>query len=216
LNSLPPGPEEAVIDALLESASQGERAACDQLLAMHRERLKRMVSVRMDSRLSSRVDPSDVVQEALAEANAHLLDYVRDRPIPFYPWLRRLAWEQMVAMSRHHIGSQKRSIVREEVTGMGLSNESAVCLADRLAASGTSPSGRLDRQEMRAQIRSSLLLLEPNDREVLILRYLEQLSTKETAAVLAISEGGVKSRVMRALVRLRALMSGGGSVEAPP
>jgi RNA polymerase sigma-70 factor (ECF subfamily) len=198
--------EDAAIDALLEGVRQGDGRACEQLLGMYRERLKRMVAVRIDRRLSSRVDPSDVVQDALAEANLHLPEYAKTRPIPFYPWLRRLAWERMVAMTRRHIGSSKRSVVREEPGTLGLPDESALDLADRLAASGTSPSGRLTRQELRDRIQLALLSLESPDREVLILRYLEQLSTRETAAVLGLSEGGVKSRLMRALVRLRALL----------
>ncbi len=196
-------PDDALIEALLEAAMKGDREACDRLLGMHRERLKRMVAVRMDRRLAPCVDPSDVVQDALAEANRHLRDYARERPLPFYPWLRRLAWERMVAMTRHHIGARRRSVVREEPRTLCLPDESASNLADVLVASGTSPSGRLTRDELRDQIQSALFALEADDCEVLILRYLEQLSTKETAAVLGLSESGVKSRLMRALVRLR-------------
>jgi RNA polymerase sigma-70 factor (ECF subfamily) len=201
-------PEDALIEALLEGAKEGDREACDQLLGMHRERLKRMVAVRMDRRLAPRVDPSDVVQDALAEANLHLRDFARERPIPFYPWLRRLAWERMVAMTRHHIGASKRSVVREEPRTLCLPDESASDLADLLVASGTSPSGRLGREELRDQVQSALFSLEADDCEVLILRYLEQLSTKETAAVLGLTENGVKSRLMRALLRLRRNLDG--------
>ena len=197
---IPPDDE---LESLLDRVRDGDGGACDALLHMHRERLKRMVAVRMDRRLSSRIDPSDVVQEALTEANLHLLEYAKTRPIPFYPWLRRLAWERMVAMIRHHIGSHKRSVSREEPTPLALPDESAIDLAGRLAASGTSPSGRLTRQELRDRIHNALSGLEENDREILVLRYLEQLSTKETAIVLSLSEGGVKSRLMRALMRLR-------------
>ncbi len=211
-NKWPGMDEESAVEALLKRAEKGDSSACDRLLAMHRERLKRMVHVRIDNRLRSRVDPSDVVQEALVLASSCLPDYARIRPIPFYPWLRRLAWERMVAASRHHIASKKRSVVREDPDPFSLSNESVHDLAGRLAASGTSPSGRLNQQELHERIRAALLLLESNDREVLVLRYLEQLSTKETAAVLAISEGGVKSRLTRALVRLRASM-GSDSME---
>ncbi len=199
-------PGEAALEILLDRVRAGDRNACDELLHMHRERLKRMVTVRMDRRLSARIDPSDVVQEALTEANLHLDEYARTRPIPFYPWLRRLAWERMVAMIRHHIGSHKRSVSREEPGPLALPDESAFDLAGRLAASGTSPSGRLTRQELRERIHGALATIEDHDREVLVLRYLEQLSTKETATVLGISEGGVKSRLMRALIRLRTLL----------
>lgn len=199
-------PEEVALESLLDRARDGDDSACELLLQTYRERLKRMVAVRMDRRLSTRIDPSDVVQEALTEANQHLREYARTRPIPFYPWLRRLAWERMVAMSRHHIRSHKRSVAREEPRPLALPHESAFDLAARLAASGTSPSGRLSRQEVRERVHTALLALEENDREVLVLRYLEQLSTKETSVVLGVSEGGVKSRLMRALIRLRALL----------
>ena len=57
----------------------------------YRDRLRRLVAVRLDPRLAARADASDVVQEALADAARKLDGYLRDRPIPFYPWLRQLA-----------------------------------------------------------------------------------------------------------------------------
>src|SRR4051795_7978520 len=83
-------------DELLQKAGRGEDAARQRLLAVHRDRLRRMVAVRMDRRLAARVDPSDVVQEALADAGEHLDGYLRDRPMAFYPWLRHFAWERLV------------------------------------------------------------------------------------------------------------------------
>jgi RNA polymerase sigma-70 factor (ECF subfamily) len=79
-------------------------------------------------------------------------------------------------------------------------------LADRLAASGTSPSGRAVREELRQRVQQAISRLDEHDREVLLLRYFEQLSTHETAAVLGLTDSAVKSRLMRALVRLRDLV----------
>src|SRR5262245_34708786 len=76
---------------LLDRAAEGDATARDQLLERFRRRLRRMVAVRFDPRLAARVDPSDVVQESLAEASAQLNRYLRDRPLPFYPWLRQFA-----------------------------------------------------------------------------------------------------------------------------
>jgi len=72
-------------EQLLERAKAGEKAAVNELMTRHRKRLRHMVAVRMDSRLARRVDPSDVVQETLAEAAVKLPDYLLNRPIPFYP-----------------------------------------------------------------------------------------------------------------------------------
>jgi len=86
--------EDPETEELLRKASGSGGPALQLLLDRHRSRLRRMVAVRLDSRLAPLTDPSDVVQEALAGASHKLEGYLRDRPLPFYPWLRRLAWER--------------------------------------------------------------------------------------------------------------------------
>src|SRR5262249_29388379 len=130
----------------------------------------------------------------------------RQRPVPFYPWLRQLAWERLIELHRRHLHAQRRSVKREEPLAPHLSDESALQLADRVLARQSSPSDRAIRSEVRARIRTALDKLSERDREVLALRHLEQLSTRETAAVLGISEGAVKVRHLRALERLRVLL----------
>ena len=192
---------------LLERSVRGDAGARQELLVRHRARLRRMVAVRLDPRLGARVDPSDVVQEALADAAVHLDDYLRDRPLPFYPWLRQFAWQRVVKAHRDHIHARRRSILREG-PDMPLPDESVRQLAHRLLASGTSPSRRLIRQEQREQVRAALAELEPRDREILVMRHLEQMETPEIAVSLGISEGAVRNRQYRALMRLRSLLEG--------
>ena len=195
-------------NALIERASQGDEAACEQLMGVHRDRLRKMVALRMDRRLAARIDASDIVQDALAEASRHLADYLQCRPLPFYPWLRRLAWERLVAMNRRHVQAGKRSVVREERYGAAAGDASAIALVDRLAAQHSSPSAQMTHAEFRDRVQGALATLDPRDREILVLRYLEQLSTHEAAAVLGLTDSGVKSRLMRALIRLRELLDG--------
>lgn len=189
-------------ERLIERARAGDHAARHDLLDRHRDRLRRMVALRLDRRLAARLDPSDVVQEALADAAGRLSGYLRDRPLPFYPWLRRLAWDRLVELHRHH-GRARRTVAREAPARLDLPDESAAVLAGRLAAHGTSPSRALLHRELSERVRAALDALGPRDREVLALRYLEQLTTAETAAVLDIGEGAVKSRLTRAILRLR-------------
>jgi RNA polymerase sigma-70 factor, ECF subfamily len=195
-------------DLLLERAARGDTGAGQQLLARHRSRLLRMVGLRMDRRLAARFDPSDVVQEALAEADRRLSDYLRRRPLPFYPWLRGLAWDRLVEWHRRHVGAGRRSVTREEAGVLDLPDESAAQLAGRLVDHSSSPSQKLVQQELRQRVRSALGGLPAPDREVLVLRHLEQLSTEETAAVLQISPSAVKMRTLRALQRLRQALGG--------
>jgi RNA polymerase sigma-70 factor, ECF subfamily len=193
-------------EVLLAEASRGDQEACQQLLSRHRARLRQMVALRMDRRLAARVDPSDVVQEALTTAGQKLSGYLRERPLPFYPWLRHFAWERLLQLHRHHIRSQRRSVSREERWDLPLPDDSVFQLADRLAASGTSPSHHLVRDEQRQRLRVAMCGLTAPDREVLMMRYLEQLSFDEIAAALATTQGAVKMRHLRALRRLRVLL----------
>src|SRR4051794_30374631 len=157
-------------EGLIRLAGRGVDAARQRLLSAYRVRLRRMVAVRMDPRLASRVDASDVVQEALALADRRLDDFLRDRPIAFYPWLRQIAWERLVELHRRHVGAGRRSVTREEVPREGPGGASALALADRLIDDGTSPSRRLVRAELRERVREALARLRPRDREILVLR----------------------------------------------
>jgi RNA polymerase sigma-70 factor (ECF subfamily) len=195
-------------EELVERAGGGDERARQQLLTRHWARLRRMVAVHLDRRLSARLDPSDVVQEALADAGQHLDEFLRDRPLPFYAWLRQFAWDRLVDVRRRHIHARGRSVDREEAWSMPLPDESAVALAKQLLAHGTSPSHRLIREESRGRVQAALARLSARDREILVLRHLEQLSAGETASVLQLSVAAVKARHTRALVRLRTLFDG--------
>jgi RNA polymerase sigma-70 factor (ECF subfamily) len=197
-------PENPETEALLEQVRLGDPSSLQRLLQGCRDRLCRMVAVRMDERLSARVDPSDVVQEAMAVALDRLSDYLRERPLPFYPWLRQITFNRLVDLHRRHVLASRRSVDREQP--LGLSDASAVQLADRVLAGSTSPVKRLLRDELRARVRATLARLEPADREILVLRHLEQLSVAECTAVLGISEAAAKKRHVRAVRRLRRLL----------
>ena len=167
-----------------------------ELLERFRGYLNRMVAARLDRRLAPRVDPSDIVQETLADAAKRMDDYLRERPLPFFGWLRYLAKERVIDAHRRHIVSQRRSIGREIPTPE-LSDASTGVLAGKLIAHDTSPSNRMMRQERGNQVRAALASLPSRDREVLVMRHLEQLSTAEIAEALGISVGAVESRVVR-------------------
>jgi RNA polymerase sigma-70 factor (ECF subfamily) len=196
-------PEDTNTEDLLSRAGQGDGAALEDLLGRHRDRLLRMVAIRIDRRLAPRVDASDVVQEALADAAHKLPAYLSARPLPFYPWLRQLALERLLKIHRHHLGAHKRSVLREQAGGRGPCEDSACDLAQLLVDSITSPSDRVVRAELCARVQAVLGGLALRDREVLVLRYFQQLSTSEIAAALGITEEAVKGRHVRALERLR-------------
>lgn len=192
-------------DECLARAARGDPSAREQLFELHRDRLKRMVALRLDRRVLKRVDPSDIIQEALMQANHKLDEYLRERPIPFYPWLRQLAWDQLVTAYRRHVVAHRRSANREEFLP-DLSDESVAELATLLCDLSEEPLRKLLRAEAQGRLRDALSQLAEQDREILVLRYLEQLSTADTASVLKLGLSAVKMRHMRAIERLRELL----------
>lgn len=195
----------SVTHDLLNRAQQGETAAREELLERYRDYLRRMVAVRLDRRLAARVDASDVVQDTLTEASRRFDDYLKERPIPFYGWLRQLAGERVIDAYRRHVTSQRRSVAMEQHDPI-VPDASSDALVRRLSAEDTSPSNHLMRQERHERVNAALASLSQRDREVLVMRHLEHLSTAEIAALLEITEPAVKSRLLRALIRMRELM----------
>jgi RNA polymerase sigma-70 factor (ECF subfamily) len=193
-------------DQLLDLVAQGESSAAATLLTRHQKRLRRMVYLRIDPRLAARLDPSDIVQDALTEAHRRLPVYAAERPIPFYPWLRRIAWERLLQMHRRHISAQRRTVLREDV--LPLSGDSEILLARRLAEA-SSPSDQMLRREIKDRVREALARLSNGDREVIVLKHLEELSFQEAAAVLEVTTAAVYSRYYRAIQKLHSLLNEG-------
>jgi RNA polymerase sigma-70 factor (ECF subfamily) len=195
---------DADTETLLDRAAAGDESAVTQLLSKHRPRMRAMVRVRMDPRMIGRCDPSDIVQEALLDAHRQLPNYLAERPLPFYPWLRQITWQQLVAHHRRHLQYQVRSVLREEDVWRAMSDHSTSQLANHLIDSIASPSQQAARSESRREVLAALQDLSDTDREVLVLRVVEQLSSQETAAVLNITDNTVRVRQFRALKRLEA------------
>jgi RNA polymerase sigma-70 factor (ECF subfamily) len=193
-------------DHLLRRAATGDPHAQAAILDRYRGRLKRMVAIRIDRRVAARIDPSDIVQEALKTAHERLPEYLADPQVPFYPWLRRIAWDRLVDMYRTHIRAQRRSVLREQSWRPEVSDESVSELAHCVASTSILPSRRAMLAELEARMTLALGQLRPHDREILVLRYLEQLGVGEIADVLGISQTAVTSRHLRALQRLRRLL----------
>lgn len=198
-------------DELVRRVAEGETAAISRLLDRHRQRLRRMVGVRMDPRLAVRVDPSDVVQETLLEALRRLPAYVDERPIAFYPWLRQIAWNRLIDLHRRHILAGNRAVDREVSIDLPPSSQSLHRLAQRFLSREPSPAARIVRHELQRRVREAIERLAPEFREVLVLRHIEQLEVAEIADVLGVAEGTVKSRHFRALAKMREALDEGAS-----
>src|SRR5215831_7773168 len=107
----PDPPDES--DELLLRAAAGDTVALAALFARHRERLRRMVRLRLDRRLQGRIDPSDVLQEAYLDLAKRAPDYFAKPDIPFFLWLRLLTGQRLLEIHRRHLGTQLRDAGQE-------------------------------------------------------------------------------------------------------
>jgi RNA polymerase sigma-70 factor (ECF subfamily) len=193
---------------LLQLSAAGDVQGWGALLTRHRERLRRMIALRLDQRLQGRIDPSDVLQEAYLEAWGRLAEYLREPTMPFFLWLRFLAGQKLVTLHRHHLGRQMRDAGREISLYRGaLPEASSAALAAQLLGHDTRPSEAAVRIELKLRLQEALNQMDAIDREVLALRHFEQLSRAETAQVLGMRESAVSKRYVRALQRLKDILS---------
>jgi RNA polymerase sigma-70 factor (ECF subfamily) len=189
---------------LLRRIAEGDNQAVGELFAAYRDRLRLLVSLRLDRRLQGRLDPSDVLQEAFLDIARRAPEYAANPTMPPYLWLRFLTGQRLLQLHRHHLGAQLRDAGQEVSLFHGaLPQASSVSLAKHLLGRLTSPTQAAVRAELQLRVQEALNLMEPLDREVLILRHFEMLSNEETAAVLGIRKSAASNRYVRALRRLK-------------
>jgi RNA polymerase sigma-70 factor (ECF subfamily) len=193
---------------LLKRAGQGDQQAVGDLFFRHRDRLRRMVQLRMDRRLQGRLDASDVLQESYLEFARSLSHYLQNPELPFFLWLRCLTGRKLQALHRRHLGTRARDAGRELSLHRGaLPQASSMSLAAQLLGRYTTPSHAAIRAELQIRVQDALNSMDPIDREVLALRHYEQLTNAETAQVLGLSEAAASNRFVRALKRLKSILA---------
>ena len=182
----------------------GDRLALAALFDRHRDRLRRMVELRIDSRLRARLDASDVLQEAFLDV-AHDLDaYLADPKLPPLLWLRLHVGRRLTTLHRQHLGTKMRDAGLEISLYQGaLPEASSAALASMLLGRQTSPTQAVVRAERMLRVQEALNSIDPIDREVLALRHFEQLGRAEAAQVLGITQEAGAKRYFRALKRLK-------------
>lgn len=197
---------------LLNGAQQGDSAAVNRLLDRHRDSLHRMVACRLNPRVGTRVDASDVVQEALLTASKRLADYLRSPNMPFHAWLRHLARDRLTDAYRREL-ADKRDIAREQAAAL-IDNSSLDPLAQTADVQLT-PAAMLLKKEFAERFRQAVDQLGDDDKEVILMRHAEQLSNSQVAEVLGLSEPAAGMRYLRALRRLKAVLGESPSAWLP-
>lgn len=188
---------------LLERARAGDPSAFENLFKRHRVPLLKAIVMRMDRRVAARVDASDVLQDTYLEAFRRLPKYLEQEGMPFYLWLYWIAREKVIGLHRHHLGAGKRT-VQHEVPLMPV--DSSAEFVSGLIGKLPSPSQELARVELAERLRVALGQLNAEERDLILWRHFEQLSARDMAQLLHITEAAANKRYIRAVERLRKIL----------
>jgi RNA polymerase sigma-70 factor (ECF subfamily) len=190
------------------TATVADMAILAKLCQEHHDRLLGFLDRRMDPRLKARIGAQDLLQEAFLVARRKWPKFRASGMTP-YAWLYGIARDSLIEAWRRHLARG----IEEEMPWPERSSEQMV---RGLVGSLTSPSEAMARRELQGRVRQALDNLSPTDREILWMRHSDDLSHREVAAVLGISEAAAMQRYSRALRRVirvwRDLFDRGGSV----
>ena len=201
----------AVTMVLLDRARLGDDDAVNGLLARHRAAIRRMIDLRMDRVVQRRVDASDIVQDVLLEANRRLGDYLANPTMPFRLWLRHMARDRLIDAHRRHRVAASRSVDREvSIHEAGPGDGIAPAAADAMVDRDLTPAAAATWQELQRRFAAAVDQLDEGDRQIVLLRHFEHLSTAEAAELLSLSKPAAGMRYLRAMRRLRVLLDGVG------
>ena len=196
-------PEGDETQNLLAEVRDGDAEAVNSLINRHRDAVHRLVRMRIDQAIAARVDASDVVQDVMLEASQRLGSYLKDPVMPFHLWLRQLAKDRLIDMHRRHRAAKKRSVDREQaVVSLAHDDQSAADLAQLLQDAELTPAAATVRREMEQRFLEAVSQLSDSDREIIMMRHFEHLSSAEVAQVLEMTTAAAGMRYLRALRKL--------------
>jgi RNA polymerase sigma-70 factor, ECF subfamily len=199
--------------ALVLRLREGHREALGELFSLHRQRIWRMIRFRMDRRLAARIDPDDVLQEAFLAARTRIENFLAEPHGSFFVWLRMIALQTLFDQHRHHIGAEMRNAARDVRLDQPDPGNTSLCLAAQLAGSITSPSQAAAGLEMQQRLEQAIDSMAALDQEIIAMRHFEDLTNLESAEALGISPTAASNRYVRAIARLKEILTAFGDSE---
>jgi RNA polymerase sigma-70 factor (ECF subfamily) len=200
--------EVGVTSDLLRRAGGGDPQALTDLFARYRNRLRRMVRLRLDRRLQGRVDPSEVLRQACADAARRAGEFPSAAAVPPFLWLRAVTGQRLEALHQQFLGPRMGDAGHEVSLYRGaLPQANSMSLAAQLLGRLAAPSPAEEQAEKQVRLQEALNDMDALDREILALRHFEELSNDEAAEVLGVDRGAASNLYIRALKRLKDVVS---------
>jgi RNA polymerase sigma-70 factor (ECF subfamily) len=184
----------------LPAARAGSPEALGRALEACRRYLLEIANRELDRALQAKGGASDIVQQTFMEAQRDFPRFGGDSEEELRAWLRQMLLHNLGKFARQYRGTQKRRVGREVALNVG--GTSADNNA-QLAASTPSPSGQAMEQEQARALEAAMLRLPDDYRQVIRLRYQDELSFEEIGRQLNRSAGAARKLWVRAVERLQ-------------
>jgi RNA polymerase sigma-70 factor (ECF subfamily) len=188
---------QATTGNIVDRLKGGDDGALGALIERYWSRSILMVEMQMSPDLRSLYEPEDVAQEVWISVYGSMRRFEYRGDGSFHAWLGAIVRNQVRDLLRHARSGKRRP--PETLPGGARESDAPRKILERIQAEGTSPSSRIARSESFLALRETVRSLPEREREVISLRFLEELSVKETADALGISAGAVKMATMRGL-----------------
>ena len=185
----------------IAAAGQGDERAWDAILEQLRPLLRQFADRQLDGGLRRRVEPSDVVQESLAEAWKARAGFKGRSRAELVAWLQAILEHNVQDAVREHIEADKRSVRQER--SLDELRSSGAAGPDVFISAEPSPASRLARRESIARLMQFLDDLPPRQREAVRMRYLERRTLKEIATNFECNENAAAQLIARGVSTLR-------------
>lgn len=183
--------------------NEHEHASFFLLVQTQRKRLLRFLELNLHSSIRSRLCPEDILSEITAKCPRNIAEMLTWTPARFYGWLIRVARRKLCSAYREHLGASCRSVHRETSLEQFFGSSDSHPM---LAGAAEDSAAVVIRAELAELVRASIEQLSKRDQQVLVLRYLQELSPQAVAEKLGISAENCRKREHRAGLKLRKLL----------
>jgi RNA polymerase sigma-70 factor (ECF subfamily) len=198
-------------DAAHDDAEAGSAAGKERLLALIEEKRPQLLAYinrQLGARLKQKVEGEDILQETTIDAVRRTAEFEQLQRDPF-GWLCQIAEHRLIDAHRRFFQSQKRAGEREVSIDADRADDGGK-FADLLAVSMTTASQAFSRNQKEFQLQIALQELPEETREVLRLRYVDGLQTKEIAERLGKTDGAIRVLLTRSVQKLQEKLTDAG------
>ena len=182
---------------MIRRARCADPHAINEFLDAYRNYLRVLAQLWLPERLRSLLDPSDLVQETLVKANRGFQQFQGATEVELTSWLRRILSRALIDIARKHGRTSNEISLDREIVASGDKFQQL------LANSGTSPSQHACRRELGVLLADAMARLPERQRQVIILRSLQEQEWKDVASAMDRTISSVRAMWMRALSNLR-------------